>query len=245
MNLPTRLTSEPIVDALFEIRFQAKAPVGSILPGFLFASLKADKIENTPTAALPDVFRRTDPNLRAAAIAKVYWDNFYILIGDESLAVGCQLPYPGWSKFFPAIRHIFSLVAELGLIDEVVRYSAKYVDLLPVEAGLNQLQLDLTVGTENLPHNAFMLRTELKQGDYIHGVSVIHPANVQMAQNKESKKGLVLDIDTISILAKKMSFSDFLVNFEDLANNIHLSNKKLFFDFLKTTTIEALGPVYE
>jgi hypothetical protein len=35
-KLPTKLKKEPLVDAVFELRFYSSAPASSIFPGFFF-----------------------------------------------------------------------------------------------------------------------------------------------------------------------------------------------------------------
>ncbi|RQR81473.1 MULTISPECIES: TIGR04255 family protein [unclassified Burkholderia] len=244
MKLPKRLTSEPIVDAMFEVRFTSKASIASILPGVLFAALNASRVENTPAANLPEAIRRSDANLRAMAIVKVYWNRFYVLIGDESLAVGCQLPYPGWAEFRAAIEQVFKAAAGLNLIDQVNRCSSKYVDLLPEPGGLDQMNLDIRVGGHKLTTETTSLRTELPRGKFLHIVQAIGPANITMVTG-EQRRGPILDIDSIYTLATPLPFKDFLASLGDIANEVHQANKELFFECLKESTIESLGPVYE
>ncbi|WP_322079267.1 TIGR04255 family protein [Burkholderia cepacia] len=245
MKLPKRLTSEPIIDAMFEVRFDTKASVASILPGFLFASLGADKVENTPAANLPEAFRRGDPNLRAMAIVKVYWGRFYVLIGDESLAVGCQLPYPGWAEFRAALLRVFEVVGGLNLIDKVNRCSTKYVDLLATGGGLGQMNLDIQLGGHTLSTETTTLRTELFHDRWLHIVNAISSAQIMIAATNEERTGAILDIDTIHVLGAPVTFMEFLAALPDLAEDIHQANKELFFQCLKKSTIESLGPVYE
>src|SRR5215216_8126973 len=64
--LPTKLRKEPLVDAVFEIRFSASIPATSVLPGFFFAKLGTPqwKVDRLPVADLPSQIRSADPNLR-------------------------------------------------------------------------------------------------------------------------------------------------------------------------------------
>ncbi|MGN7985170.1 TIGR04255 family protein [Burkholderia sp. 22313] len=245
MKLPTRLKSEPIVDAMFEVRFDTKASVASILPGYLFASLGADKVENTAAANLPEAFRRSDPNLRAMAIVKVYWGKFYVLVGDESLAVGCQLPYPGWPEFRAALLRVFEVVGGLNLIDQVKRCSTKYVDLLATGGGLDQMNLDIQLGGHTLSTETTTLRTELVHDKWLHIVNAISSAQIVITGTNENRDGAVLDIDTIHVLSTPVAYKEFLETLPVLAEDIHQANKELFFQCLKKSTIESLGPVYE
>lgn len=245
MKLPTRLTSEPIIDAMFEVRFDTSASIVSILPGYLFASLGAEKVENTAAASLPEAFRRGDSNLRALAIVKVYWEKFFILIGDESIAVGCKLPYPGWKEFRAAILRVFDVIGGLGLIDQVKRCSTKYVDILPTAGGLDLMNLDIHVGGHKLSTETTTLRTELARGNLLHVIQAVSSANITLMGSNEERAGAILDIDTVYVLGSPVPYKDFLSTLPDLADEIHLANKELFFQCLKGSTIESLGPIYD
>ena len=99
-TLPSKLKKEPIIDALFEMRFTSATSASSIVPGVLFSKLSGDKtIERLPTEQIPKQLLESEPNLRFAPLVRLHWDNFLISIGDRSLAVACKMPYPGWKTF--------------------------------------------------------------------------------------------------------------------------------------------------
>ena len=93
--LPKTLKREPIVDAVFEIRFDAMSDRAEILPGILFQQIDPKpKMERLPTADIPQPLRSNNPNLRYAHIQRLDLGNFFVLLGDRSLAVTCKMPYP-------------------------------------------------------------------------------------------------------------------------------------------------------
>lgn len=254
MKLPKRLKSEPIIDAIFEVRFAAtKADVVSILPGYLYAQLGADRVERLPAAEIPEVIQATDPTLRAMALQKVYWDRFYVLVGRESLGVGCQLPYPGWAKFKPAIERAFGVASQLNLIESVHRYSAKYVDLLPTNGpgeALAKLDFEIKIGGHKLSSEPYMLRAELVRDKFTHvlqniGAVQVTTANQAVDGQGRPQVGSVVDIDSICEVSPALRFGEFLEKFPDLSEEIHTANKVLFFECLKPETVESLGPEYE
>lgn len=52
--LPSKLGKEPLMDAVFEMRFESQVPVASIWPGMLYGMLPGDKsMENLPLISLP------------------------------------------------------------------------------------------------------------------------------------------------------------------------------------------------
>ncbi|TKC83432.1 TIGR04255 family protein [Trinickia terrae] len=248
MKLPKRLTSEPVLEAIFEIRFRARTPVASILPGVLFTKLKAERVEQLPAANLPELSRQADPIFRVLAVQKVHWDTFFILIGDESLAIGCKLPYPGWTKFGAAIGDVLTAVADTNLIEAVSRYSIKYINLLETDNSadaLSKLNLEIKVGDGSQENINFQLRVELAHNKFISVVHAIASANAQLADTSISKSGTIIDIDTIFNCESEIPFGEFLAQSSDLAKEIHEANKTLFFQCLKSKTIESLGAEYE
>jgi uncharacterized protein (TIGR04255 family) len=75
---PTKLKNEPLVDAVFEIRFSSTIPASSVLPGILFAHIKGHpQIDRLPVADIPSQLRTVDPNLRFLPLIRLHWDNSF------------------------------------------------------------------------------------------------------------------------------------------------------------------------
>ena len=130
-KLPIKLGKEPLIDAVFEVRFTGTASASDVLPGFLFGRLEGEKsLERLPTANLPKPVRDADPNLHFAPLTRLRWNNFVISISDRSLLVGCTIPYLGWVAFKPAILQIIHTIHEIGIIKNVNRFSVKYTDII-------------------------------------------------------------------------------------------------------------------
>ena len=248
MKLPIRLKSEPIVDAIFEIRFSARTPVASILPGFLFSQLGGIRVERLASADIPENIRNSDPNLRSIATQKVIIDKYYILVGDESLAIGCQLPYPGWGEFRPTIEKVLNAVSMLSLVMHVQRYSLKYADILPSKdsaEALSMLDLGIQLGGQKLRDERFQLRTELARDAFIHVVTLVSSAQVLVTAQPSRTSGTIVDIDSVCNLSPALPFADFLGQLPSRADEIHGVNKALFFELLTKETVTSLGPEYE
>ncbi|MFM0660105.1 TIGR04255 family protein [Paraburkholderia sediminicola] len=248
MKLPLRLREEPIVDAVFEVRFSARMPMATILPGVLFSALGASAVERLAGADIPEAVRASDPAWRMMATHRVVCDNFSILVGDESVAVGCRLPYPGWGAFKPAIQKVFGIVEGVNQIERVNRYSLKYVDLLPSKDSadaMSKLQLGVTLGKQEIRTEQFQIRVELLRKQFVQVVSVIGQAEVLAAGTSTPTRGAILDIDSICNVTPAMPYGDFFAKLDVFADEIHDANKELFFECLKPATIEQLGPEYE
>ncbi|MGD0961529.1 MAG: TIGR04255 family protein [Methylomonas sp.] len=246
-KLPIKLQAEPLIDAVFEVRFTCAFPASNILPGLLFAKLEGNKkFESLPVAQLPKQVRDVDPNLQFSPLSRLDWDQFYINIGDQSLSIGIKHPYPGWSNFRPAIVRILKIIKDSQIIGSIERYSLKYIDLIPSANIKDQvlfINADVTLAGHKLEKEAFQLRIEITKNNFINAVHVISSAKA-IIQTGEYREGLIIDIDTISN-QKFSSIEEFLVDLEEKLSAIHDINKEIFFDCLTADTIKLLGPVYE
>ena len=246
-TLPIKLKKEPLIDAVFEIRFTSVFPAGGILPGLLFGKLGGNKaIEQLPAAQIPQALRDAELNFQFAPLSRLNWEQFYINIGDRSVSVGFKHPYPGWSSFKPAITKVMDALKAADIIKSIERYSLKYIDLLPATSLLEQvafINFDVTLAGHKLENEAFQLRIEIQKDNFIHAVQIVSSATATL-HNGESRQGLIVDVDTI-VNQAGISFDELFSGISDKLEDIHQANKKMFFDCLKPTTITALEPEYE
>lgn len=246
-TLPKKLKKEPLIDAVFEVRFTSAFPAGSVLPGMLFGKLDGDKkIEQLPLSQLPNVMRDADPNLRFAPLSRLDWRRFYINVGDRSVSVGFKHPYPGWDSFKPAIVEVMNILKGADILRSVERYSLKYIDLLPETDLAKQasfVNFDVTLAGHKLEKEAFHIRLEIPRDGFMHTVQVLSSATATL-HTGESRQGLIVDVDTIAN-QQEVSFDELLSGFSDKLDAIHKANKEVFFDCLKQQTITALEPEYD
>jgi len=246
-TLPKKLKKEPLIDAVFEVRFTSAFPAGSVLPGLLFGKLDGDKkIEQLPLSQIPQIMRDADQNLRFAPLSRLDWQQFYINVGDRSVSVGFKYPYPGWNSFKPAIIKVMDILKGADILKSVERYSLKYIDLLPAtDLGeqVSFVNLDVTLAGHKLENEAFQIRLEIPKDGFLHAVQVVSSATATL-HTGESRQGLIVDVDTIAN-QQGISFEELLSGFPDKLEVIHQANKEVFFDCLKPQTITALEPEYD
>lgn len=246
-KLPIKLKKEPLIDAIFEIRFSSETSASSVLPGFLFSRCKGNKsIEQLSASQLPKPIRDSDPGLQFAPLVKLSWDRFVILIGDRSLAVGCTLPYPGWEEFKPAILEIVNLVREIDVIKTVQRFSMKYVDLIPsadIEDQISRINFSVMLGKHSLKKEVFSLRVEIPRDGILNAVQIQSSA-IATLQDGSTREGVVVDIDTIASV-DDLKFEAWLKGLPEQLESMHAMNKSMFFECLQQEAINALEPVYE
>lgn len=246
-TLPKKLNKEPLIDAVFEVRFTTAMPASVILPGYLFDKLNGTKsIEALPISQLPKLMRDADPSLRFAPLSRLNWDQFLINIGDFSVSISCKYPYPGWGAFKPAIIQVITFLVEIGIVETVERYSMKYVDLIPssdIQQQVSMINLGVTIAGHKLEKEPFQLRMEIPRDGFINIVQVTSSATVAL-YNKTTKEGLAVDVDTI-VNQNAVSMQTLLEGFSDKLEAIHQTNKAMFFDCITPSTIALLEPVYE
>jgi len=246
MKLPGKLGKEPLIEAIFEVRFTATLPVSSILPGLMFQQLAGEKvIERLPASELPQQLRNIDPNLKYAPLVRIRWLPFTILISDQSVGLACAPPYPGWTAFKLAILKIAEIIGTANVIDLVERFSLKYTNILSATYGNidSLLDFELKIGASGSASKNVQIRAEIPKDGLIHIVQLLSSGTARLPDGS-TKEGVVFDIDTISII-NPTKFSDFLPTLSDRVEFGHYENKALFFACLTQKTMDNLEPIYD
>lgn len=245
-KLPTRLLNEPLVDAIFECRFESVEPASNVLPGYLVGKLDgAGSVERLPAMELPPAVRNADPNLLFAALIGMAWKNFRILIGDRSLVVSCVMPYPGWGAFRSAIHEVLSAVANLSSIQNVQRFSMKYTDLIPAATFQDQAEivdLKLNIGRHSIEGEFFDIRTEFDREGFRHILRVVSGASANFSDGT-SRQGLVIETDTLRLISKER-FSTWASGVGGGLDAMHKANKSIFFGCLSEVGLSRVEPEY-
>jgi uncharacterized protein (TIGR04255 family) len=248
MTLPKKLGKEPLVEALFEMRFKPKGPVSSILPGLVFTKFSGEKkIENLPFAGLPEqILARIDPNVRYTPLVRIHWDNFMILCSNQSAGLACKLPYPGWTTGFkPAIIKLADLIGDAGIVDVVERFSLKYTNIISFELGppRSVVEFTLKIGPYDAATNLFQIRAELPKDNLISVVQIAAEGFATFPDGS-TRKGVAIDIDTIS-MAKDAPLAAFLSDLSVGLEYAHSEAKAIFFGCLRPEALAKLEPVYD
>lgn len=246
-SLPIKLKKEPLIDAIFEVRFHSNISASVVLPGVFFNELTGNKnIEALATAQLPKALRDADPNLRFAATNRIDWGKFFINIGDFNVSISCQYPYPGWDTFKAGIIEVVKILQKSGVVKNVERYSLKYVDLLPVTTGKSKasmLNINMSIAGHVLEDESFQFRIEILKDELIHAVQLVSSAKAVL-HTGVVKDGMIVDVDTLAML-NNISINSLVEGIEDKLDVIHAANKKMFFDCLHAETLTSLEPTYE
>lgn len=245
-QLPSRLGKEPLIDAVFEIRFDTGISAAEIMPGYLHAKLGGEvKIERLPVSQLPLEIRQKDPNLANQPLVRITWENQLLIVGDRSLAVAPLMPYPGWAKFREVILRVVGLLAEAGIVRSLERYSLKYVDMLSVQAGDtvgDWVNLKVAVGDIELKAQPFQIHMEIASEKYVNALLVGSPAQAH-GLDGVVRQGMIISVDTMAVDAIP-ELSVLIEQLPERIDDIHACNKQMFFDCLTSEAIKKLDPEY-
>lgn len=248
-QLPTRLGKEPLVQATFELRLLTHLPMSNILPGVLYGNLKCSDLRKTPHAEIPEVVRNNNPSFSFLPLVTLDWNNYQIHIGDKVLILSCNMPYEGWLNFK---KCILRLVDELksnftnNIIGGVERFSLKYIDVIEEPTNVNfsdLVNVNINMGGHDFNLSSVQVRAEKSEKDFLIIMQMAGQTQIIFPDGKE-KNGLLIDIDCLKN-KNKTPFSSFIGAFEQELDELHLMNKKVFFDFLSEKGLRYLEPSYD
>jgi uncharacterized protein (TIGR04255 family) len=242
--VPLRLENDPIIEAVFELRFAGQSNTSELLPGLLFPRFggRFPRQERLPVADLPKQLAESDPGLRYAPRMRFGGEHQAIMLGERSCMVSCSKPYIGWSNFSALILEFLEALRDTQLIIDVERVSLKYLNVLDtaiLPPRFESLRLHAQLGSYDLTTLNTLLRTEIPEGGLLNIVEV-HANVVVRAKQGDSFNGLLTSVDTISTSGER-----FWGNCEQELNHIHSVEKQVFFDLLEPDALRRLGPIWE
>jgi uncharacterized protein (TIGR04255 family) len=243
-TIPKRLRKEPLVEALWEIRFRSdNESVGDLLPGLVFKAMGAlyPKIERLPAANLPSSVLQQDATLHYIPTIRLEGNPYSIQIGKHVVSLSCRRPYTGWGQFEPRIFELADMLKETNLLTRLERFSLKYIDIIPWAdlPSLEPLQILIKLGEHELTNNPVQLRTELRENGFLHIVKIASPAQAALPTG-ESFEGVLIDLDTIY----QQESNELWPDFSHLLGRAHKFSKSLFFHLLTKEMIDQLEPEY-
>jgi uncharacterized protein (TIGR04255 family) len=245
-TIPLRLKREPLLEAVWEIRFSgAKPSVADLMPGMVFKALsgKYGNLVRSPVADIPAPIVQHDPGLQYLPTIRLEDGNQAVQIGGRLVSLSCRRPYTGWLRFSADIRELAGVVRDTGLVNTLERFSLRYIDLLEATRppGLACLNLEFRLGEHEIVSKPVQLRTEIAEQDITHIVQIASPAEVTIPGGAERLKGVVLDIDSSVALGGDAAWEEL----ERRLDAVHDACKRMFFSLLKPETIAGLEPEYE
>jgi len=249
MQLPVSLKHDPVLSAVFEMRFTSGVEgLADILPGLLFAHLQSDygTMATLPMGEVPRQMRAQMPNFRYTPIKQLSGSQATINFGELSVSIEITRPYPGWARFREMILKVVEHIEATKLIRDLERISLRYTSILPSALNLGSLKaVNLTVdlGGMRVNESGFHLRAETSGQDGTLSVIQITPqSNAKVARGDKAIEmfGLLVDVDCI-----KINPPQFWGNKQAAVDDLHIAGKSIFFNVLTSETIEKLEPVWK
>lgn len=234
MKSPSKIHPCPIIDALFEIRFQPEID-GNAVFGILYNQFKNNysDVEVLPITNIPEQIRKSDSNFRYKPHYKISNKDYLIQIGPEVFSIAAFPNYLGWDKFSNEISKSVEVLKGSGIITTINRMGLRYINFFDNNI-FEHLNMDVSICNSPIPYQNTVIRTELTTEPF---KSVLQIAN---SVEINSKVGSVIDIDTsINVLD-----SDFYSKQPSLTNQAHNIEKELFFKLLKSDFINTLNPEF-
>jgi uncharacterized protein (TIGR04255 family) len=243
-GMPVAFGKSPLLEAVFELRFQAAVGhAGDLLPGLLYSALKDEypEVQPLPMANVPRELREKQPNFHYQATHRLAAASRAVQVGDRVLSLSVTSPYPGWVTFSDAIGRLLRVVSETGMVRAPERFSFRYINHLPAEPGQTQLSfLKLRIDSPGygFTERGFHLRLEHVEDGFLTIVQVA-PNTAVEGPGRPPAVGLLLDIDTIRELPGK-SLADVGGDLE----GAHQVAKRAFIALISEPTLVRLEPTY-
>ncbi|MDM8568357.1 TIGR04255 family protein [Thiotrichales bacterium HSG1] len=236
MNLPKRISPCPIIEAIFEIRFDSKLPEDAIF-GIFYNKFqdKYQKVEQLPILQLPQVVRTQDMNLIYAPHYRLLNENMNIQIGPKIFSLANVGEYIGWDNFLEQIQETYEKVEETGVLSNINRISLRYINFFKNVNIIMDTSFKASIGDEILNNEKINFIAEISSGKSIQNLKIINSAEVVLSEKKI--KGSIIDIDTA------VNLTDF-ENFLSAINYAHDKEKMLFYKVLGEQFINTLNPEY-
>lgn len=236
-KLPLSITPCPIIEAIFEIRFESSLP-GDAIFGIVYNQFKDEfqNVEQLSILQLPAAIRNQDPNLKFSPYYKIKKDNFIIQIGPNVFSLTNVKDYCGWKAFSKKICDTYSKISELNLIKKHLRTALRYINILPDTNVFEKSNLCINLNNNHLGANQINFTVEIP---HEHGASNLKVINFAEAIfENQAVKGSIVDIDT-HVQHEKFN------SFKESIEHAHTAEKELFFNLLDSEFLKTLNPVYE
>jgi uncharacterized protein (TIGR04255 family) len=234
MTLPKMINPCPILDALFEIRFNTTTHPSAVF-GMIYNVLQKDfpKVENLPILQLPEAVRASDPSFNYKPHYRISNQDFVIQIGSDVITISSFPKYLGWEKFSAQIFDISQKVEKIGIINSIIRIGIRYINFFEKDI-FKDIDLKIRIGENDIAYKNTIIRTEIGHGTFKSSLQVANNANHQ------EKLGSIIDIDTFT----ESNLNNFFAKKEEIINLGHSKEKELFFSLLKNDFIKTLHPIY-
>lgn len=241
MPIPKRISPDPIVDAVVELRFSSTAHPDAVF-GLISNAIKEDfpVFQSLPVCQLPEDIRLQDPNLIFSPYYQSINGNFRLNVGPRVISLANINKYAGWQDgFFPKIEKLIKDIEVIGVITKIHRVGLRYVDFFQEDIfDYSKLQVSWEDNGNILRDKQVTTVLTHKDG-LVSRIQMLNNAAISQ-QNGPPKTGSVIDTDVFYEPSCGFDFSG-------LSKRIiacHERAKTNFFSLLTSEFINSKNPEY-
>lgn len=239
MARPTKITPDPIIDAVVEFRFESDIPPDAVL-GMLFSVVRNEfsNFQKLPVAEIPEEIRRNDPQLKFAPCYQSISKGYRLNVGPSVISLGIPGDYVGWKEnFYPFLKNIIKQLEKSGIVKKITRIGIRYIDFFELDI-FEKITLSIKLNEKPLASKQTTISTIFEHDNLITRVNIQN--NTLIVRDNKQNIGSIIDTDTFFETKDSISF-EALIKLVDKQHDVSLS---VFFDLLKPDFLETLNPEY-
>ncbi len=228
MKRPRKITPDPIIDAVVELRYETDVPPDAVL-GMLFAQVQSKyaNFVKLPITAIPENIRANDPNFQFAPYYQANFQSFKLNVGPQVISLSNTGQYVGWKdNYFPEIQDLLQKIETANIVKNFIRLGVRYIDFFDLDI-FNKINLSVEIN--NAPLNALQttFSSVFQTNKFLTKVQVANNVSTNVQGNK--KIGSVIDTDTYFEPKEKFGFN----GLGRIIDNAHEESVDFFFNLLK------------
>lgn len=239
MTRPTRITPDPIIDAVVEFRFESDVPPDAIL-GMLFGVVRNEfpNFIKLPIAEIPEEIRRNDPQLKFAPCYQATSKEYRLNVGPRVISLSNPGNYVGWNeKLYPFLQNILKQLEKSAIVKNFTRIGIRYIDFFETDIFEN-ITLSIMMNNKPLIAKQTTIINIFERNEFTIRVNIQN--NTMISRNNKTIVGSIIDTDTFFEPTHLFSF-DGMVGLVDKQHDVSLN---VFFDLLKPDFLKTLNPEY-
>jgi uncharacterized protein (TIGR04255 family) len=202
VRIPRKLKNDPIVEALFEVRFTSNE-IPEVVLGKLASNWNEFRTTRLPFADVPSPIRDQDPNLAHQPLWQLQAKDGRRLIkfGPRVFSYHALETYPGWTTFEPELNQATDfLLGSLGTVT-TNRYGFRFLNVLTKKQLISSLaDLNFSVQLAGEAIASPLILNYQREHSPQH-IALVRVASKEFVQNPSSGLEALVDVDIFTHLS--------------------------------------------
>ena len=236
---PSKITPDPIVETVVEIRFESQFSSQKVADKLLVEFSKDfPESKDLPLAEFPQTFRDQDPQLRYVPFKQLFKssiDKVSLQFGGRSISILNKNGYLGWSILKDHVQSMMKGLRNAGVVSKYERIGIRYLNVFDANILKKMITVNFSGPLKKMDDEKIDFRFIVKQGDFQAALKLSNDVR-KMVDDKIVEASLI-DIDSFI-----EGFPEGKI--ESLVEDLHLFEKKIFFALMDEEYVkEYLSPV--